>query len=312
MSEKKLVIGIPTFKRPHGLKKLLLAISKLEVPEEINIKVLVADNEGEDGSGLKMLEELHFDFPFPLRGIGVPVRGISQVRNQILEQVFEFEKSDYLVMVDDDETVEPRWVCELYNIHKTTSADVVGGAILPEFSQEPPKWTTQLPIFWRNVHPSGAINLIHGTGAVLLSRRFWDVYNKPKFDIEFGLTGGGDKEFFTRLKKFGVSFAYASQAISYEFYDSSRVTLEWAKNREYRIGSTDIRIMKKHGLSSTMAVKEVIKFFSAISYYSLRFCIFYFNENIRIYSLLKIFRQFGKINALFGKPYEEYKNVKGS
>ncbi|GGD76832.1 glycosyltransferase [Lacimicrobium alkaliphilum] len=312
MNKVSLIIGIPTFKRPKGLERLLNTIENLEIPSDICVSILVADNDGDQGAGLTIVEKLSEKFPFRLFGVPVTERGISQVRNKILHTAFEQENADFLAMLDDDETVDSKWLVELVRIHFDTKADVVGGAVLPEFSSEPPSWTSGLPIFWRNRPPSGPVDLIHGTGAILLSRRFWDAYAKPTFDVKFGLTGGGDKEFFTRLKGLGATFAYASEAISYEFYDLSRVTIDWARKREYRIGSTDIRIMKKHGLSSVKIFNELAKFFAALVYYLVRYCLLYANKNIRIHSSLKIYRQLGKVNALFGTPYEEYRNIKGS
>ena len=62
-SQARVLIAIPTFRRPDGLRRLLAAIAKMETAAEI--KVLVADNEGA-GAGTDVVKEPAKSYRFPI------------------------------------------------------------------------------------------------------------------------------------------------------------------------------------------------------------------------------------------------------
>lgn len=310
MQNLKVVIGIPTFKRPQGLQRLLESVSKQHT--NYSLIVLVADNEGELGAGHQVVAKLKAGYPFELLIISVPERGISQVRNALLDYAFGFLAADKLAMIDDDEIVEPLWIEELVKMQLQENVDVVGGAVFPEFSETPPKWTEGLNLYWRPIHKAGRISLIQGTTSVLLNSTVRHKYIGMRFDPEFSMSGGGDKEFFTRLKLAGASFAFNPNAISYEYFESSRLTLTWAKQRAYRIGNGDVRIMRKHRLGVASWAIEIAKAISAVVVHSALYVIFFRYEDKKIHAMLKLTRQKGKLNGILGKPQDVYKNIHGA
>lgn len=310
MEASKVVIGIPTFKRPQGLRRLLETIAKQQA--DFSPIVLVADNEGEGGGGHATVNQMKADYPYELVVIAVPARGISHVRNALMLHAFDKFNADMLAMVDDDEVVEQQWIASLVKMQQLENVDVTAGTVLPEFAVEPPVWAEKLNIYWRTIHPAGRIDLVQGTGNVLLNRSVWVKFKGQFFDPVFGLTGGGDKEFFSRLKIAGATFAFTPDAVSHELIDSSRLTKEWAKQRAYRIGCGDVRIMRKNRMSVLSWVRESIKALLAFIYYSIQYFLFFHSERKKMHALFKIMRQKGKLNGIFGEAPEVYKNVHGS
>lgn len=295
----KIVVGVPTFKRPEGLSRLLLSIEKINV--SFDVEILVADNEGLKGHGHSVVNQMMLSYAFPISVISVPERGISSVRNSIMNHAFGTLNADMLAMIDDDEIVEVNWLLELVKMQLRTNADVVGGQVRPEFESEAPGWTDGLGLYWRTVYQDGYIDLIEGTTSVLFHRSVWDDFSGIKFDIEYGLTGGGDKEFFTRLKQQGAKFAFASKSISHEFFGESRMTKEWAMQRAYRIGAAELRIKKRHESCSAIYF-SIIKTVIAISYLYICNLISSFVKKEVFHLQLKQQRQKGKLKGFFGRP----------
>jgi glycosyltransferase involved in cell wall biosynthesis len=293
------------------LARLLQSIA-LQDADNISY-VIVADNEGAQGSARSVVEMFVTDnFPFPIKVISVEERGISQVRNALMQEAFENLQADNLAMVDDDEHVCKSWITELHAMQKQGSFDVVGGYVLPDFETSPPNWTKNLNLYFRPKLTAGKIDMVNGTTNVLLNNSVYKKFKDNKFDNKFSLTGGGDREFFTRLKQQTATFAFAPEAISHEIFAQSRLTLKWAEQRAYRIGAGDARIFRRYSSGYLAWLKELIKMLAAIVISILMMILTVFSPPKRVFYFLKIIRQRGKLNGLFGEPVEVYKQTHGS
>lgn len=312
MKNLNVVIGIPTFKRPQGVRRLLESVAKQVA--DFDITVLVADNEGDSGVGLATVQQILAEgYPLPLKAIAVNERGISQVRNALMHEAFDNMHADLLAMIDDDEWVEPQWIASLIKVQQQTSADVVGGSVVPEFEVTPPAWAKGLHIYYQSDSTySGPVDLIDGTTNVLLSRNIVDAYPEERFDPFYSLVGGGDKEFFTRIKRRGATFAFAHEAQAHEIFGASRLTKKWAVERAYRIGAGDIRIISKGNPSALIWLKELVKFLAALVVSTFSVVLLAAIPHKRMKARLKLARQMGKLSAFFGAQKQVYSKVHGS
>ncbi|MEE2024479.1 glycosyltransferase family 2 protein [Alkalimonas mucilaginosa] len=312
MESLKVVIGIPTYKRPVGLHRLLDSIAKQSC--DFTPIVLVADNEGDGGQGLQVAEQMKTEgYPWELHAIPVNERGISQVRNALMQYGFEQLNATHLAMIDDDEWVEPQWIAELVKVQLATGAEVVGGSVSPEFETERPDWAKGLHIYYEsNPGVSGKTELIQGTTNVLLSRSIIENFPTERFDPFYSLVGGGDKEFFTRIKRLGASFAFAHQAQAHELFTASRLNKKWAIERAYRIGAGDMLIIKKQQPGFLTWVKEFSKLFFALILSLCLVLIYWLVPHKSMKARLKFTRQLGKLSALLGKQKVVYNKVHGS
>ena len=307
---KRIVIGIPTFRRPQGLTRLLSSIAVQKV--QLIPYVIVADNDSNEREGLAVIERLRSSgYPFPLIGILVEERGISQVRNALMRFAFDDLAADGLAMVDDDEYVEPNWLAALIAMQEQWGFDVVGGPVLPDFKLPPPIWSLGLPIYCRKVYKPGAIALLQGTGNILMSRSLYERFRGCAFDPGFGLTGSGDKEFFTRLKRQGATFGYAPKAISYEQINSSRMTKRWALQRAFRIGCGDARIMRLHMKSERKLAYELVKLIVALTVSPFFIAATAWSSRQQMKGCIMLSRQLGKLNGLLGRPPQVYRVIHG-
>lgn len=311
MDKVHVCIGVPTYRRPAMLRRLLNSIEKLSF--EGRVSVVIADNEGVDGSGIKLAEELSKDgFKFCIRAVPVEERGISHVRNKLLEMAFEQIEADYLAMVDDDEWVESNWLSAFVEMQIHTGADVVGGAVLPEFEGGEPAWAKKLTMYWRRIRAPGPVDLIPSTTSVLISSSFWKRFSNEKFDPEFGLTGGEDKEFFYRVKKLGATFAFQPLSIAHETFGRSRTTAKWALLRSFRIGAGDARVIILHENTPKAYIKELIVFCGAFLVAMVQFAFLFWHPQYAMHALVRMSRQIGKVSGLLGVRPSVYKNVHGA
>ena len=305
-------MGIPTFRRPQGLLRLLDSIALQQV--DFDVQVVVADNDSEQQQGVKAVQSYREKgFPFPLHVNIVQERGISQVRNSLIEIAFDKLDADLLAMLDDDEIAERNWLDELVSMQLATGAHVVGGHVTPEFEGEVPNWLQGLAIYYQDL-PSlnGVVDLIEGTTNVLMHKAVVRDFPEQKFDLYYSLVGGGDKEFFQRLKLLGATFAFAEKARSHEYFSASRLTKAWAKERSFRIGAGDMRIILKYHRSATGMILELLKLVFAAGSALCQMIIYSDCAHKKMAATLLFYRQKGKVSALFGKQKAVYKNTHGS
>ena len=129
-----IVIAIPTYKRPIMLRKLILSIADLNIDKALihSVSILVVDNDIE-----KTAEEtinkliIETDGIHKLYYFNYAVKGLSNVRNELLRKSFELT-SDFIVFIDDDEFVTREWLNELVKTMINNNADVVRGPAFAE------------------------------------------------------------------------------------------------------------------------------------------------------------------------------------
>ena len=305
---QKIVIGIPTFKRPQGLRLLLESIADTKAP--FTPHILVADNEGQ-GEGSGVVEEMQrAGYPFPLTVIPVYDRGISQARNALLEEGFEALKADFLAMVDDDERVEPEWIAELVDMQQKTGADVVWGWVLPEFDIPPENWMKNLVVYFRPKLEDGETEDMQGTTSVLLSRSVWKNRDGEKnlFDSYFSRSGGGDTDYFQRLQKQNIKCAFTAKAVSHELFPATRMNRKWVLQRAYNHGTATIHRMKRQKtLDNPLKWSIEIVKIPVMMIAGTALCIFgFWSGSLSIKGAMMFVRQTGKVAGLLGRDSKEY------
>jgi len=306
----KVVVGVPTFRRTQGLDRVLTSLESLS--GLTNITVLVADNDPTKRTARDVVEaKLAGGYKWPIEIISVTERGISQARNALLSRAFLDKDTIALAMIDDDQWVEPNWLIELINTQTATGADVVGSWTKPDFGGPPPDWSAGLAVFWRMPKREGPCELIESTCGVLVTRAVFERLGRPFFDPVFSLIGGGDKEYFSRLKRGGATFAFSSRSVCYEVFEADRASPGWAKRRAYRIGATDVALLRSLPLNTTQTLKELLTIPAGIAVGALE-AIASSSKSRRLRGELRIHRALGKASAFAGKRFEAYAATSGS
>jgi glycosyltransferase involved in cell wall biosynthesis len=300
---RKVLIGIGSYRRPEGLRKLLTSLANQKCLEDVRVEVFVADNDAELSDGLSVCKEMAATFPWPLTAELVKERGISAVRNSVLERARK-RGVDFVAMLDDDEAASPDWLHELLATQRGTGAGAVAGPRSFNFERLPSIAVATSGLFSRSDFPAGAIGSIESTSNVLLSTQVLESIGWPSFDQQFGLTGGGDKEYFVRLRKSGVRFAWAPAARAVEDVPVARATPAWVIRRAFRVGNCDVRIAFLHG-GATAVAGSLGK--AATILLAAPLCVpLMLMPSRRLWIIAKWSRSAGKIAALFGQRYREY------
>ncbi|MBV8976639.1 MAG: glycosyltransferase [Alphaproteobacteria bacterium] len=304
----EVIVAVPTFRRPQGLRRLLDALAHLETGADV--RVLVADNDSERHEGLDACAALK-DYRWPLDAFLVPERGIAQARNALVERALSY-RCDFIAMLDDDEWPQPQWLDAFLKTQRETGADALHGDILRAFETKPGAWAARCdgvaPLLGAR---SGPIPMIEGSGNVFLSRACFERLEKPCFDPAFALSGGEDRDFFERLRRKGLRFAWSKEAVVHAFVPASRATLGWALKRAYRVGNSDMRVMLKHAHGRRDRITETIKIVAALLLFPLLFVLGAANGRA-VQALRRLCRAAGKIAALRGRFYDEYAVTHGS
>jgi succinoglycan biosynthesis protein ExoM len=304
------VVAIPTYRRPKGLERLLDALENLET--DARVAVLVADNDAARREGSEVCARvLEGGYRWPLEVIIVPERGIAQARNALVEHALAHSATPFIAMLDDDEWPEPAWLDEFLRVQTETDADALHGAVLRDFESAPGVWAARCAGIAPLRGRTGSVAMIHGTSNVLLRRAVLESMAKPCFDPGFALTGGEDKDFFTRLRGQGARFAWADDAIVHDQVPASRANLHWALRRAYRVGNSDMRVFLKTRPRTQAIVLESAKILGALLLSPVMFAILAAVPNRRVEALCKLWRAAGKTAAIFGAHYNEYATTHG-
>ena len=301
----RVVVAIPTYRRPQGLERLLRALAELRTGVEL--RVLVADNDAERKEGLATVSRVKSrTYRWPLEAISVAERGIAQARNAIVAHVLDNYDADYLAMLDDDEWPESDWLDAFLAVARNTNADALHGAVLPAFEAMPGHWAKACRGLspWRG--KTGPVSMIHSTSNVLIRRAALQPLVRPYFDSRFALSGGEDKDFFTRLASSGAKFAWADAAVVHAHVPVSRSTPRWALQRAFRIGNSDMRVFIKYERGISARLREGAKIAAALVLSPAAALLVAPLASRRMAPLCKFARAMGKLAAMFGARYDEY------
>ncbi|HTQ12692.1 MAG TPA: glycosyltransferase [Rhizomicrobium sp.] len=305
----EVAICIPTFRRPRSLERLLAAIEKLETRAAVT--VIVADNDAATHEGHDLCRRIAPFYRWPLDSFVAGERGIAQARNALTERLLK-TGAKFAAMLDDDEWPEPGWLDAFLKVQWDTGADALHGAVVPVFETRPRQSVAECDGMASQRGTTGPCAMIRSTANVLLTRACFEDMPKPCFDPAFGLSGGEDRDFFTRLKARGARFAYADEAVVNAFVPASRATLAWALKRAYRVGNSDMRVFLKYRPSARQFAGECVKIAGAFAAVPVMSVWLAARPARRAIGLWKGFRAAGKLMALFGHRYDEYSVIHGA
>ena len=127
-----LSIIICTYNRVDFLKKCIDSILK-QISTNNDIEIVVIDNNCNDGTKeyINSLSSTHINYFLETK------QGLSHARNKGIE----VSKGDFLAFVDDDATIDEKWLKSLlYHLKTQNINHIYGGPIFPNFEVKCPKW----------------------------------------------------------------------------------------------------------------------------------------------------------------------------
>ena len=239
-----------TYLRPRGLERLLAGVATIEVPDGVAVEVVIVDNDAA-ASGRAVVDAARPGFPFPLRYVVEPERGIVAARNAAVAAAGD---ADAVAFLDDDEWPSPAWLAELVRVGEETGASVVTGTVEPVFDEEPPAWVRRGGFFERPRHADGERITYARTSNALIEGAALAAHRPPFVDT--GSDGGEDTHLFRRLHLEGRPIVWADHATVYESVPASRVSPRWIVLRQYRYGLTRSAVLRSLGGSPWRVVRR--------------------------------------------------------
>lgn len=229
------VVCIPSFRRPDGLKKTLASLATQQV--DFAFAIVVIDNDGVGQEALAVTQSFFTDTGMLGQAFVEPQQGNCYAINSAFAKARSlYPSASYFLMIDDDEIASPIWLANMVRTAETLGVDIVGGPVIRAFDKPASKGVELHPLFGSIEAKTGPVDMIHGSGNCLLSKRVFERLEKPQFDVQFNFLGGGDMDFFTRSKRAGLRFGWSAEAIITEFVPVERMEPKWIMTRSLRTG----------------------------------------------------------------------------
>lgn len=307
----RIIICVATCNRPQGLQRTLQSIAALDTAHQL--EVLVADNDATCKEGMAVVERLASQgYRWPVKALLVAERGIPVVRNALVREALGVSGATHIAMLDDDEAASPIWIDALVAAAEKWNADVVGGAVAREMDSRLAPWAMRHPLLQaKRRGTSGPVPLVDSTANVLISTAALRQMGERPFDERMALTGGSDKQLFSRMARTGFRFAWAEDALVTELIPASRVTAKWLLMRGYRLGMTDMMVERFHKGRLRTLLGEVPRIAAGFLVGTLG-AVATLDRGKRVVRLGKLYRAVGKIAGIAGIHYEEYRKVHGA
>ncbi len=240
----RIVIAIPTFRRPELLAALLAALPEriAELDPGDRAAVLVVDNDP-SGSAAATVASC----PLPARFVVETGAGVAHVRNRALDEADNALRAigetgaDALVFIDDDEVPEPGWLRSLVDTWRAYDCAAVMGTVRSDLPADLDPWLVATGTFRRASHPTGTEMPAAATGNLLLDlarvRRVG-----ARFDPRLSLTGGEDTLFTRALVRAGERIVWCAESVAVDTVVPERLTRDWARERAYMRGNATVHI----------------------------------------------------------------------
>lgn len=295
-------VCIATYKRPTLLMNLLESIANQQVPKDLSFEIVVVDND-RDGSardGVSAFAARH-----PHLAVGYAIEGeknISLARNKSVQMA----KGQYIAFIDDDEYAAPLWLKHLRECLLKFNADAVFGPVMPDFPDNSPAWLKKGNFYTKPVKADGA-TVQEGRTSNTLVKRHWLQAESPPFNPAFGLTGGGDYDFFQRIQAQGARLHASKHAIVFERILAERLTLTWLLARAFR-GGQGYAVKWTEGKRAIEKVAHHL-YRSALCLIAMVFAVVTLplGRHRAVWWLRKLFSNLGQLSVIFPYRYREYK-----
>lgn len=229
-STPDLSIVLPTYNRAADLPRAVAsALHQTAAPD--TFELIIVDNNSTDGTD-RLIDELVRRHPGRVRAIVEGRQGVSYARNAGIAA----SRAATIAFFDDDVHVAPDWVDTiLRTFGRHPELDCLGGKVLPDWQDPPPRWLTRMhwaplalqdfgeaPMVVSAENPKGLISANLACRKALLERI-------GGFSPQFQRVGGGigsleDDEWMRRLWKAGGRALYVPELVTYTAVPRSRLT----------------------------------------------------------------------------------------
>ena len=295
----EVAICVCTRRRPEGIITLLKSINELDIPSGTNIKVIVTENDSEPYTK-SVISDISTTADFKIEYYLETNPGISYARNRTVK---EAGKVDYCCFVDDDQSVDKKWLTELLRCRDEFNSDGVWGPNPPVFSKDYPEYIKQFhtPEYYNY----GTKVKQAYTNCLLIKKEWLDKFDGP-FDLRLNYTGGEDSFLTANIINSGGTIVYTPYAKAYEVVPDERTTLRYFMKRTTRTINTKyivLSFLDKNFSKTSILPRLILRFVYGIIT-SLPYLIF--SKKNKYKGILKISDSAGGLLFVFGKKNKFY------
>lgn len=227
----KCSVAIATFKRQIMLHNLIDSLCNQNKNPNIELEIIIVDNDI-NLSAKHIVDKFKGTNNISIYYYSQPIQNISLTRNVAIDK----SSGEFIAIIDDDETADPKWIQNLLSTALKYNADVVFGYVEAVFPANVPVWIQQREIYFHPMGKTGDNPIFRYTTNCLIKSETIKKYN-IEFDPEYGLSGGEDSFFFNALEKLGAKFVVCREAITYEMIPVDRTKLSYLFKRSIQKGN---------------------------------------------------------------------------
>lgn len=254
----EVAVAVATRNRAVMLGKCLESFLSMEVPLGVTVTYLIVENNGAltmnpivDGFAINLAH------PHSVELLHEPELGIPFARNRALDAA-AVRKCRWLIFVDDDETVDPKWLSKLLFGAEVNSYDLAGGPVTPTRpeGEVSPKQLSIYEQYFSEARRRQAARIegIAGGGQARIDLETNNWIGRVsslqhaglRFDESMRHTGGTDTDLSRRAEKLGLKLGWIPEAIVYEVMPHDRLSLRYIykRSRSQTLAKYHIRYRK--------------------------------------------------------------------
>ena len=244
-------IFVCTYQRPAIRDCLLSLIDSVKQTACQTVEIHVVDNDP-SGSGKAAFDTVASGSELALFYHLESAPGIASARNRCLE--LAASRCQWLLFVDDDETVAPVWFAEYLALFERHPADAYVGAVetvYPDYVD-----VRDSGLHDRGQRPHLQPIAIGACNNCALSVDFINQH-RLRFDERYNTMMGEDSDLFERIHRLGGLTLWNARSVVYEILVPERATRQWAYQRYQRVGETYALRQQRYG-SRLGVMKELV------------------------------------------------------
>ena len=249
-----ILIGLCTYHRPTCLKRAMISVRDLEIPQGVRLELIIVDN-SKEGSAQYLVQHFAETWNLIIHFRHEPRQGVPFARNRVLDFALDIGSTDQqpqcIAFFDDDEKLDSQWLIKHLSYYtflrrnsRTELILVLTGPVYRLLPEEAPEWSRKARVFKSPQFASGTQRQWAATNNV-----FFDIglirEKGLRFDPSLSFCSGDDQLFFMQASQEGAKIVWVNEAIVRETIGRERATWEWVLKRNYGHGSNGFLIYSK-------------------------------------------------------------------
>lgn len=221
--------------------RTLLSVSEQNADKNIWECVVVNNNSTDDtAEQFAAFAKEHADIN--IRLVDEPQQGLSYARNRGIVE----SKGQFLVFIDDDETINEGFVSAYIDLFQNHGAFIAAGALKVCYDSARPRWMSHYtekmianPVDLGSKITTITRTIVPAGGNMAFNKEVFNIYGY--FDTNLGrqgetLLGGEENEFFDRIRNLGERIFYTPKAVAYHHISDRKLTAEYFDKLSYGVG----------------------------------------------------------------------------